>query len=187
MKYDVIVKDLFQKDRPTLLDEITEGVAIREFLNVELPVVLERRADLVMLLADGRIKHVEFQSFNDRDMAYREAIYGLMIGQVYRRPVDQTVVYIGAEPMRMDNRVDVGCVQGAYRLIDIRAFDAAALLATGRPGDVALAMLASDGAGRLHEIVERGKQFGPGERGPLFTQLAMLSGLRGLGMSSEWS
>ena len=51
--YDGVLKDMFQEDRPVLLDELTGGIAVTEFLNVELPKVLEWRLDLVMRLADG--------------------------------------------------------------------------------------------------------------------------------------
>jgi hypothetical protein len=50
--YDAVVKDLFQKDHPSLLDQLTGGVKIKAFLNVDLAKVLERRADRVLLLAD---------------------------------------------------------------------------------------------------------------------------------------
>ncbi len=71
-KYDLVVKDLFQRDHPSLLDQLTAGVAVREVLSVELARVGERRADLVLLLADGTIPHIEFQSGNDKDKPYRE-------------------------------------------------------------------------------------------------------------------
>ena len=61
-KFDLVVKDLFQPDHPSLLDELTRGVAVRAVLNVELARVEERRADLVLLLAEGTILHIEFQS-----------------------------------------------------------------------------------------------------------------------------
>src|SRR5260221_104414 len=88
-KYDLVVKDLFQRDHPSLLDQLTAGVAVREVLSVELARVEERRADLVLLLADGTILHIEFQSGNDKDMPYREGIYCLLLGQKYRGPVRQ--------------------------------------------------------------------------------------------------
>ena len=43
-KYDLVVKDLFQRDHPSLLDQLTAGKAVREILNVELARVEERRA-----------------------------------------------------------------------------------------------------------------------------------------------
>jgi len=75
-QYDFVVKDLFQRDHPSLLDRLTAGVAVRAILNVELARVEERRADLVLLLADGTILHIEFQSGNDRDHSYRHRSYG---------------------------------------------------------------------------------------------------------------
>ncbi len=86
-KYDLVVKDLFQRDHPSLLGQLIAGVAVREVLNVELARVEERRADLVLSLADGTILHIEFQSGNDKDMPYREGIYCLLLGQKYRRAV----------------------------------------------------------------------------------------------------
>lgn len=68
-KYDLVVKDLFQRDHPSLLDRLTGGLAVREVLNVELARVEERRADLVLLLADGTILHIEFQSSNRQGYA----------------------------------------------------------------------------------------------------------------------
>ncbi|HUQ93636.1 MAG TPA: hypothetical protein VM120_18285, partial [Bryobacteraceae bacterium] len=107
-KYDLVVKDLFQRDHPSLLDQLAGGVAVREVLNVELARVEERRADLVWSLADGTILHVEFQSGNDRDMPYRMGIYCLLLGQKYRRRVRQVVLYVGQPRMRMDDHVDLG-------------------------------------------------------------------------------
>ena len=46
-QYDAVVKDLFQKDRPTLLDMFTGPAEVREFLNSELASVEERFADLL--------------------------------------------------------------------------------------------------------------------------------------------
>jgi len=51
-KCDLVVKDLFERDHPSLPDQLTAGVAVREVPNVELARVEERRADLVLLLAD---------------------------------------------------------------------------------------------------------------------------------------
>ena len=79
-----MVKDLFQRDHPSLLDRLTAGIAVREVLNVELARVEKRRADSAFLLADGTILPIEFHSANDRDMAYRMGIYCLL-GQKYQR------------------------------------------------------------------------------------------------------
>ena len=141
--------------KDSLLDQLTEGVAVLEVLNVELAGVEERRADLVLLLADGTILHIEFQSANDKDMPYREGIYCLLLGQKYRRRVRQVVLYLGQPKMRMEDRVDLGETKSAYRLMDIREMDARRLMASGRPGDLVLAMLAGGGPESVVEIAKR--------------------------------
>src|SRR6266496_144133 len=127
-KYDLVVKDLFQRDHPSLLDQLTAGVAVREALSVELARGEERRAEMVLLLADGTILPIEFQSGNDNDMPYRMGIYCLLLGQKYRRRVRQVVLYVGQAKMRMDDRVDLGETKTAYTLMDIREMDARKLM-----------------------------------------------------------
>ena len=179
-KYDLVVKDLFQRDHPSLLDQLTAGVAVREVLNVELARVEERRADLVLLLADGTILHIEFQSGNDKDMPYRVGIYCLLLGQKYRRRVRQVVLYVGQAKMRMDDHVDLGETKAAYTLMDIRDMDARQLIASGRPGDLALAMLAGGGPEQVFEIAKRASELKGAERQRVVSQLVLLSGLRRL-------
>ena len=178
--YDLVVKDLFQRDHPSLLDRLTGGVAVREVLNVELARVEKRMADLVFLLADGTILHLEFQSANDRDMAYRMGIYCLLLGQKYRRRVRQVVLYLGHPKMRMASHVDLGENIFSYKLIDIRELDARQLIASGRPGDLALAMLAGGGTERVLEIAKRAFGLEGAERQRVLYQLVQLSGLRRL-------
>jgi hypothetical protein len=179
-KYDLVVKDLFQRDHPSLLDQLTAGVAVREVLSVELARVEERRADLVLLLADGTILHIEFQSGNDKDMPYREGIYCLLIGQKYRCRVRQVVLYVGLAKMRMRDHVDLGETKTAYTLMDIRQLDARQLLASGRPGDLALALLAGGGPDQVFEILKRACRLKGAERQRVLSQLVLLSGLRRL-------
>ena len=179
-KYDLVVKDLFQRDHPSLLDQLTGGVAVLEVLSVELARVEERRADLVLLLADGTIFHIEFQSRNDQDMPYREGIYCLLLGQKYRRRMRQVVLYVGEAKMRMEDHVDLGEMKSGFTLMDIREMDARKLMASGRPGDLALAMLAGGGPERVLEIAKRAVGLRGAERQRVLSQLVLLSGLRRL-------
>jgi hypothetical protein len=132
------------------------------------------------LLADRTILHVEFQSGNDKDMPYREGIYCLLLGQKYRRRVRQVVLYVGRAKMRMEDHVDLGETKSAYTLIDIREMDARKLMASGQPGDLALAMLAGGGPEQLLEIAKRAGALSGAERQRVLSQLVLLSGLRRL-------
>lgn len=179
-KYDLVVKDLFQRDHPSLLDQLTAGVTVKEVLSGELARVEERRADLVLLLADDTILHIEFQSTNDRDMPYRQGIYCLLLGQKYRRKVRQVVLYVGEAKMQMADHADLGENRISYTLMDIRELDAEKLMASGRPGDLALAMLAGGGPERLAEIARLVSGLKDTERQRILSHLALLAGLRGL-------
>ena len=179
-RYDAVVKDLFQKDRPTLLGQLADGAEVREFLNNEFAVVEERVADLLVLLSDGSILHLDFQSNNHRDMPFRVGIYGILAAQKYRKIVRQVVIYMGAERMRMQDHLDLGQIQIAYRLVDIREFEAGTLIDSGNPGDLALAMLARGGVRRMREIVRKANALPEVERQRVLTQMVILAGLRGV-------
>ena len=178
--YDGILKDLFQYSRLTLLDELTGGVAVQEVLSAEFPLVQERRADLILLLADQTMLHIEFQSGNHRYMAHRMGIYGLLASMRYDRPMRQVVIYLGEGKMRMSNRLVVGRITVEYHLMDIREMDARKMLHSDLPGDYVLALLASGGGEILREIVERANQLKGLDRERVLMQLAMLAGLRRL-------
>jgi hypothetical protein len=80
----------------------------------------------------------------------------------------------------MQDRWDLGDTRVAYRLIDIREFDAEELLRSERPGDLALAMLARGGTEKLKEITRRAADLSGPARIRALTQSILLSGLRGL-------
>jgi hypothetical protein len=179
--YDKALKELFQQDRSSLLlDLLTGGVPVGQILNVELARIVERWADLVFLLEDESIFHLEFQTRNDKEMPYRQGIYCVLLGQKYRRRVRQAVIYLGEAKMRMENEVDLGQTKLAYTLIDIREIGADTLMASGRPADLALAMLAHGGAERILAILKKAASLKGSERDTVLSQLVRLSGLRQL-------
>ena len=178
LSYDVVLKDLFQRDRPSLLSTLTKGVAVRESLNVELALVKERRADLFLLLVDDTIFHLDFQSENDAEILYRTGVYGILGAQKYKRKIHQVVIYMGEPKMTMPGYLDIGDIKVACLLIDIREFGAAELLRSSRPGDYPLALLARGGRGKLKEILAKVGRLPEPKRSRVLTQLVVLSGLR---------
>jgi len=177
---DPVVKNLFEQDRPSLLETLAE-IPVRQFLNVELTTVEKRVADLVALLEDGSILHIDFQSTNDKDMAYRMAVYGAMIAQKYRpTQIRQVVLYMGQARLKMEDHLNLGGLTVSYRVIDIReVLTAEDLLRSDNPGDWALALLARGGVKRLRQIVEKANGLAGARRSRVLTQLAVFSGLRG--------
>ncbi len=180
LDYDAVINDLFERDHPSLLDGLLAGRRITGSLNLELKVMLKRFPDLLLLLDDGTILHIEFQTGNHRKMPHRAGIYALMISYKHDcRRIEQAVIYLGAAKMNMRDTLDTGGVQVRYRLISAGDLDADALLATGRPADAVLALLARNGVDRLGEIVSRAKRLTGERRQRLLAQLAVISGLRG--------
>lgn len=179
-RYDAVVKDLVQRDQSSILDAYIGNRKVRGFLNVEFAIVEERIADLLIELDDGSILHIEFQSDNQSAMPYRMGIYGLICAEKHRgRNIEQVVIYLGQDPMSMSSSIAVSGIRVEYELMDIREFDALELLASGRPGDYALALLASGGVGHMRQILEQANQLPEPERRRVFTQMSLLVGLRG--------
>lgn len=154
IRYDSVLKDLFERDRPSLLNELTRRVPIRAFLNVEIPKMIDRRVVSVAQLENGCICYIEFQSQNHRRMPYRQGIYGLLIADKVQTKVDQTVIYTGAAAMRIQDSIDAGSVQVNYRPINIRTYSAEALSNSRNPADRALAILGGGSEDRVRQVVE---------------------------------
>lgn len=107
-------------------------------------------------------------------------IYGLICAEKYRgRNIEQVVIYLGLDPMSMSSSIAVSGIRVEYELMDIREFNALELLASGRPGDYALALLASGGVGHMRQILEQANQLPEPDRRRVFTQMSLLVGLRG--------
>ncbi|MDX1980698.1 MAG: hypothetical protein SFV51_10545 [Bryobacteraceae bacterium] len=178
--FDGALKEVFQLDRPSVMSSRTGGVAVREFLNVELPKVQRRRVNLALLLANETILHLEFHGKNDPDLPYREGIYCLLLSQNYRRPVHQVVLYVGQAKMNIPDHLDAGGTKVTYRVIDIREFRAGDMLRTGQAGDIALAVLGGGGSELLAAILKRANALKGPQRERVLAMILLLSGLRRL-------
>ena len=110
----------------------------------------------------------------------RVGVYGLLAHEKYSLPVDAVVVYIGSAPLRMKHRLNIGCADIRFRLLDIQDIDCEILLRSGRPGDLVLAMLAKGGVENLRRILERVARLPAAQRDRALSQMALLSGLRRL-------
>ena len=177
--FDGLLKELFQRDRPSLLTKFVGGVRVKTFLNVEFPRVQERSVDLLELLEDDTILHVEIQSTHDRDMAYRMLEYYALVKRRHKRPMRQVLLYVGEGRLRMPDRIAEDGNLVVWNVVDIRSFDAGALIASGNPGDLALAVLAGGGDTRIRAILQKIGRLKGMARQRLQTQILVLAGLRG--------
>jgi hypothetical protein len=115
---------------------------VRQWLNVDLPRVQNRRADLVGRTSDGRLLHIEFQSSNDPLMALRMVEYSLAIRRKYREYPVQLVLYVGNQKLRMKAELRTHAMIFRYALLDIRDLDSEPLLASEGFADNLLGLLA---------------------------------------------
>jgi hypothetical protein len=127
--FDAALKDLFQRDRPTLLRRLTGGVGVKEFLNVELPRVQQRRVDLLISLTDGSLLHIEFQSAPDPSMRYRMLEYWWLIKRRFERPLRQVVLMVGKDSAD-EGQLQEDSLRFQYEVISVRQIDAESLIAT---------------------------------------------------------
>ncbi|MBM3768356.1 MAG: hypothetical protein FJW32_23480, partial [Acidobacteria bacterium] len=141
INYDGALKDYFISERPSLLTDLTGGIPVVEFLNVDLPKILDRRADLIMRLEDKSIFHTELQSTNRRDMLWRMAEYYLLLRRRFKTPIRQAVLYTGMKRLRMPSALVDGPMRFRCEVHDIREWSAEELLASPNEGDRILAML----------------------------------------------
>lgn len=148
-----------------------------EFLNVELPRVRERRLDLLALLVDDSLLHVEFQSTNRGDMPFRMAEYYLLLARKFRRPVRQVALYVGARPMRMKSGFTHGRMTFDYALHDIREWNASQLLASGSAADHVLSVLCAKPD--VRQVLRKLATLRAADREAAIGSLLALAGLRG--------
>ncbi len=184
MDFDATLKDFFQKQPTSLLLELAGGVPVVEFLNVELPAVQERRLDLVMLLADGTLLHLELQSSNDSDMGLRMLEYYALLWRRYRKTVRQAVLYVGTPRMTMERGFVTDSLRFDFALRDIREWRAETLLESELFGDQVLAILGGteDPHAFVRQALGRIEKMEPQRRVRALRYLLVLAGLRKFGI-----
>ncbi len=178
---DGALKDLFLQDLPYLLGRVIGGrIGIRRFLNVELPKVQERRVDLLVLLDNDTIVHIEIQSTHDPEIVYRMPEYYWLVKRRYKLPLRQVLLYVGEGSVRMPDRIAEDGNLMKWTVVDVREFDAATLIKEGNPGDLALAILAEGAEKQLRALLEKSARLTGSRRDRVLAQILVLAGLRGL-------
>ena len=134
-EYDVALKLLLRNSATLTMCEMTGGATIVNWLDVELPKVQNRRADLLGETATGDLFHVELQSTNESAMALRMAEYWLGIVRLSGKFPRQILLYVGEPPLRMETEFRCADAWFRYHAIDIRTLDGDRLLESPYVGD----------------------------------------------------
>ena len=138
--------------------------------------------DLVGFRDDGRLVHAELQGYNDPDMGWRMLEPLRPLHDLYGQKPIQVVIYVGREKMNMPSGIEEEDLIFRFRLIDIRTWDRAEMLASPKVGDNILSMLCGEGDNRetIRAIVGRILDLPPNQRADALAKLAIISGLRKL-------
>ena len=131
----------------------------------------------------GRLVHMEYQSANDGNMAYRMFDYGCGIRHTYGRFPHQIALFVGPSVMRMETGFAIEGFRFEYQLVDIRDLDGAQLLASPYIEDNILAILTKnfDNKETVHTVIERIAVLENSRQVQALRELTALAGLRKLG------
>ncbi len=180
-EYDVALKRILTRPGSALLKALT-GSAVKEWLNVETPLVQNLRADLLGESWDRQLFEIEFESGNDPLMPLRMGAYLFAVALRYGRFPVQVVLYVGEKPMRMKSGIEGPGYSFSYHLIDIRDLDGEALLASENVGDNIVSILTKLGSepGAVARVLKRIAAAAPEERETALAEFYIVAGLRKL-------
>jgi predicted transposase/invertase (TIGR01784 family) len=127
-QYDITIKHIFSN----LADDIIEyflklKLTKIEELNLEFTTVEKRQSDMIFKCQTekGNIAvHIEFQSTNDKKLAYRMLRYSIEIIEKYELFPYQIAIYIGKIEPKMQQKIkyeyeDTNKLEYSYKLIDL--------------------------------------------------------------------
>ncbi|MBF0458161.1 MAG: hypothetical protein HQK99_09730 [Nitrospirae bacterium] len=180
-KYDITLKDIL-KDVPKVFLKLITGYETGRFVDVQFPDIQLREPDLALEVEGGKLLHVEIQSQNDNTMLERMYLYsGFIYNQHKKLPV-QILLYVGNEPLNMQNHMEGEGVKYSYKLIDIREIDCCQLLESDSPEDIVLAILCKtrDVDALIRSILDKLSRLPLKEREGYIRKLLYLSDLRKL-------
>jgi len=149
--FDVTFKYLFRQSRGVLATMLF-GDSF-EWQNVEQPAVRNLRADLLAKCADGTYRQVELQVTNDRGLAFRMLEYYVGFYRSLGEHVQQTVLYAGREPLRMDDAFHSPSTQHRYTNLNLREMDGDELLASEDLADNQWALLTKTDPEKVIRVV----------------------------------
>lgn len=181
-EYDISLKLLLRGSGAGALREVTGGIAIEKWLDVEMPEMQNTRVDLLGETAAGDLVHIELQSTNDPTMPIRMLEYYVRVYRLFKKFPLQILLYVGDAPLRMAAELTGPDLSFRYKAIDIKDLDGERLLASDQVGDNVIAILTRlrDRNEAVWKILLRVADQPPAIRETALAQLFRLAGLRRL-------
>ncbi|MBF0437466.1 MAG: DUF4351 domain-containing protein [Magnetococcales bacterium] len=180
-QYDTTLKDLFEKPPQRLL-QILIGREAVELLSVEFASTQKRLPDLLFLMQDDSITHLELQG-RPEVMEWRMLMYYSVIRQRYpNRILIQKVLYVGLQEWQSGSSIEEPNLSFHYEVIDIRSIDCRELLDSPSLEENILAILCRIDNQKevIQEILYRISELPIKARADALTKLVIISRLRRL-------
>ncbi|SFE52165.1 conserved hypothetical protein (putative transposase or invertase) [Chitinophaga sp. CF118] len=159
-KYDRIVKENMESVLPVFMKgvlnlDISESREIPD----DLQYTKERKPDVLKRITDRNnrtfICHIEWQSQNDKNMAYRMAEYAVMLYRKYRIPVKQYVIFMGQDAVTMKTTIKHKNLRFWYKIIPLKEIDYKFFLQSEDPEVKVFAILANFGNDDIETALDR--------------------------------
>lgn len=141
---------IFKENIGAMLPNLTKSILQRRiFLGKDLPPDIqhtkERKPDFLKEMEDSKgnqsILHIECQTREDHQMAYRMAEYHIMLQRKYNRPVEQYVLFLGIPASRIKKTIKTCNFSFKYNIKNIIEIDYNKLLNSSTPEDKVFAIL----------------------------------------------
>jgi hypothetical protein len=191
-QYDKIIKEIMDSVYISLAKKFIDSKFQKtEELGNEFQKTLEKKMDFLRKVIypnpkDSYILHVEAQSRDDPDMFFRMQEYYALIHSRYKLPIVQVVIYFGTGISKMTNFYSYRKNSFHYELISIQEFSYKTFLASDKPEELILAILADFEEKSKEEVVKmifsRAKVLlnETNQMGRFVNQIEILSKLRNL-------
>jgi len=142
MKKDTLLKDITKEAIKDVFKYILKlDIEEFEFLDVEFQKIEVRKAD-VLVKANDKIIHIEFQNNNDSNMIFRMLRYYSELKFRFKQyEIYQYVIYIGKNALNMQNFLQEHNIKFDYEIIDMRTIDCKEFLESDNPEAVVVSIL----------------------------------------------
>ncbi|MEO5351202.1 MAG: DUF4351 domain-containing protein [Magnetococcus sp. YQC-3] len=180
-QYDTTLKNLFAQPPQRLLQVLLGHLAVAQ-LPVEFASTLKRVPDLIFLMDDDSLSHIELNS-RAEGMEWRMLMYYSLIRQKYpTKPLVQKLLYVGETKWEPQIGIEEPDLSFRYQVVDIRDIDCQLLMASPLLEENILAILCgmADRHETIREILCRINKLPDKARADALAKLLILSRLRHL-------
>ncbi|MEO1927409.1 MAG: hypothetical protein ABGX26_01795 [Nautiliaceae bacterium] len=153
MKKDVISKEIVKRVIKDLAKNILK-IEIKELklLDTEFERIESRRVDILALVDETYLLHIELQSHYDSNMPYRMLRYYIDIKQKYNFPIKQFVVFLGKGKLK--DKIEDEVLKFRYNVIDMKKLDCDIFLNSEVPESLVLSVLCDFKNKKPNKVVE---------------------------------